>query len=92
MKIHKQLLLIILTFFIIACGSAVSKKNYDKIKSGMNKNEVINILGEPKDTLSIGIGGFSGDVATWESQEIIITIQFVDDKVTLTSYNKRDSK
>jgi hypothetical protein len=68
------------------CGSKVTKSNYDKVKTGMTLAEVEKILG--KGTEQAGIGGAlegltgSAKVLTWEDGEKVITITFVNDKVT----------
>lgn len=48
----------------------------------MPREDVIDILGEPTDSSDVGIGGFSGGMATWSDDDgNTITIQFVNGKV-----------
>lgn len=80
-----------LTVFLISCGSPISQKNFDKIKSGMSKNEVIQLLGEPTESTGMGLGEISGANLVWKSSEITITIQFINDKVAVKSLISHDN-
>ena len=72
--------------FVAGCGGKVTKSNYDKVTTGMTLAEVENILG--KGAEQAGGGGVlgkitgSGKVVTWEDGEKVITITFINDKVT----------
>jgi hypothetical protein len=73
---------------LVGCGSKVNQENFDKIKTGMTMAEVKTILGEPGETSSVGLGSLSGTSATWKVKEAAISIQFVNNKVTLKNFNK----
>ena len=66
---------------VVACGSSVTRANFEKIENDMPQEEVIAILGEPADSNSAGVGGFSAGMATWRGDGNVITIQFVNGKV-----------
>ena len=72
---------------IPACGGAVSKDNYEKVKPGMTMDEVEDILGpgtktadnvfEGRDLDTYGLG----EVYVWEDGDKSITLVFKDGKV-----------
>ncbi len=73
---------IVLAFIVTAamlfagCGK-VTSENYDKIKTGMAYEEVIEILGDADKCES----GFGAKNCQWGSDEKNITINFLADKV-----------
>lgn len=87
-KFFQLLLMTIMISFLIACSSKVSQSNYDKINNGMPKSEVIKILGDPTETMSLGLGEFSGTTAIWKDKDSRIVIQFLNDKVAMKNYIK----
>ncbi|MBA3661684.1 MAG: hypothetical protein H0W64_08155 [Gammaproteobacteria bacterium] len=81
--------MLVFSFFIVAC-SKVTQDNFDDIKRNMPMREVISILGEPTSTEQIAIGGFAGTAATWKDKNVQIDIQFLNDRVTVKSFNRTD--
>lgn len=81
--------LMIASIALTAC-SRVTQDNFEKIKPGMTMQEVIAILGEPSSSQSINLAGVSGTTAVWESKDNEITIQLINDRVTIKSYSKSD--
>lgn len=77
----RALLGIFLLFSIAACGSKINRENFSNIEIGMPETEVIGLLGEPTETTSIDLGLFSGTSATWEHNDTVITVQFLNGKV-----------
>lgn len=71
---------LLLSFTLIGC-SKLSKENYDKIKVGMDYQQVIEIIGEP-DKCDAAVGTKS---CIWGSETKNISIKFVVDKVILPS-------
>lgn len=68
-------------------GSKVNQKNYEKIQNGMTLEEVKNILGEPTNSSSAGIGPLSAATAEWKSKEgAMISLQFVNNKVKMRTF------
>lgn len=85
-------LIFIFCFLLIAC-SKVTQNNFDKIKPNMTMKEVIAILGEPSSSDSINISGISGTSAVWHGKNAEISIQFLNDQVTVKSFsNLTDEK
>lgn len=73
-------------------NSRVTRENYDKILTGMTKQQVIEILGEPfskeKQDLSHLIRGYSNvDVWTFINLGTDITIRFVSGQVWIKLMN-----
>jgi outer membrane protein assembly factor BamE (lipoprotein component of BamABCDE complex) len=73
---------------LAGCEPRVSQASFEKIQSGMKEAEVREILGEPSETSSFGVGPFSGTSSVWKSKRGIVTIQFVNGKVTLKTFSK----
>ena len=66
---------------LLAACSKVNQENYAKLKAGMTKAEVENLLGKP--TECSGALGLSS--CTWGDQQIFISVQFAGDKVRMFS-------
>lgn len=78
--VSSMLLIAALCFMAVACGN-LTQQNYDKIKVGMNYQEVEKILGSnPTCDSALGVKS-----CTWGTAEKHIKVQFVADKVTLYS-------
>src|SRR3990167_9726010 len=73
---------------ITAC-SRISQENFNKVRPNMTMNEVTTILGTPTSSESIDIGGVSGTSAVWQKDDMVITIQFLNDKVLLKNFSKK---
>jgi hypothetical protein len=79
---------LVLCLCLTACGTRITKENYEKIKTGMTEAEVHNILGNPTDSFSMNAGGFGGmninmDMKTegWRHGNTMIWINFSGGKV-----------
>jgi len=84
---RKYFLIVCIAFTLFAC-SRISQENFDKIKPGMTMQEVTAILGEPSTSEAINIGGISGNSAAWKDSKSEISIQFLNDRVTIKSFNR----
>jgi hypothetical protein len=77
-KITVMALLFSVSFF--GC-SKVNRENYDKIKAGMNYQQVISIIGEPdKCDAALGV-----KTCVWGNETKHIAITFMGDKVFVPS-------
>lgn len=82
-----------LTLSLIGCiGSKVNQANYDKIETGvtgLKTEKVKEILGEPTEQQSGGIGlggvGIEGRTMTWKDGNRSITIIFLNDQAVTKS-------
>ena len=74
--------LLILVFWctvaFMGCSN-ISRENYDKIKMGMDYEEVVEIIGEP-DTCD---GALGAKKCVWGNETKNITISFISEKVIL---------
>lgn len=86
--VSRSLALTLACALLTACGSPINQENFDKIKPGMTLEDVQSILGKPDESSSTSFGNLSGGSATWKSDEAIITVQFVNDKVQFKQYAK----
>lgn len=66
---------------LLAACSKVNQDNYSKIKAGMPKAEVENLLGSP--TECSGAIGLTS--CTWGDQKAFISVQFAGNKVMMFS-------
>lgn len=86
-KLYFFTLVISMLIFLFAC-SKLTQNNFEKIKNDMTMKQVIAIIGEPTTSESITIAGISGTSAVWKDKNVEIDIQFLNDKVTVKSFNK----
>ena len=54
----------------------------------MTEQEVTAILGSPAESSSGSILGISGTSSKWSGTDAVITVQFVNGKVALKTFNK----
>ncbi len=85
---RRSLVAVALALLLAACGSKITEDNFAKIHEGMTRQDVTDLLGKPTRSSSVDILGMSGSSATWTDKDASITIQFVNDKVRLKSFNK----
>ena len=78
MKIFVLLSLVTITTF--SC-SKVTKENYDKVKIGMDYDQVIKIIGDPEKCDSL----LNAKNCIWGDESKSIEIKFVADRVVFTS-------
>ena len=74
-----------------AC-SKVNEANFAKVRDGMSEQEVHALLGSPTETSSVGVLGISGTSSRWVTKDAVITIQFVNGKVRLKSFERPSIK
>ncbi len=80
MKHLTKFVFVALLFSLVLAGcSKLNQENYDKIKIGMDYQQVIEIIGNP-DKCDAALGAKS---CIWGGEKKNITIKFVADKVAL---------
>jgi hypothetical protein len=69
--------------FITGCGSKITEANYDKVKEGMTKAEVVALLGQPTETEVVGqTNGTDVKGPVWEGNGYkVVTMFTVDEKL-----------
>ena len=80
--------LLLLLLALSACGSKINEANFNKIVTDMTREEVHAILGPSTESSSLKIGGLSGTSSTWTSEEAMISIQFLNEKVIAKGFSK----
>ena len=84
-NIKKSLLLVVMILFAFFCGCGslrVTRKNYDKIQTGMTFEEVVDILGNNYEvSADAGYGGISSSAYIWGNENKCIVVLFVNNRV-----------
>lgn len=80
------------TCVVCSACSKINESNFSQIKTGMTKQEVFRILGEPTKFESVDLAGMTGATAIWTDKHTEITIQFFNDKVAIKSFIMRDKE
>ena len=77
---------IVITFLLLVVlfgCSKVNRENYDKIKVGMDYQQVVSIISDPDKCDAI----MGSKYCAWGNENKNITIDFIDDKVFILSMN-----
>jgi hypothetical protein len=77
-----------LALAIAGCGSKINEENFARIEDGMTEQQVIDLLGTPTESSSMGALGVSGSAAVWMDGEARISVQFVNGKVRLKQFDR----
>lgn len=84
----RRLAAAMLAVALAGCGSKLNEENFGRIQDGMTEQQVIEVLGQPAETSSMGALGMSGTSATWRDDKAVISIQFVNGKVRLKQFDR----
>lgn len=76
-----------LLLFAAAC-SKITQENFSRIQDGMSEQEVQALLGSPTESSSKTLLGITGTSSKWVASDALITVQFVNGKVLLKSFDK----
>lgn len=76
-----------LLLFAAAC-SKITQENFSKIQDGMSEQEVHAVLGSPTESSSRTLLGITGTSSKWVASDAVITVQFVNGKALLKSFDK----
>ncbi len=67
---------------LAGCASSrLTSANYARIGDGMDRADVVAILGEPTEMISGSLMGESGGGAVWRQGDTVVVIQFAGDRV-----------
>jgi len=72
----------------VAACSKINEENFAKVRDGMSEQEVHALLGSPTESSSVSVLGISGTSSKWIAKDAIVTVQFVNGKVRLKSFEK----
>ena len=75
--------LLFVLFLIVSCGKKIDQSTYEQIKKEMTMDQVKDLLGEPTESKSAGIGPLSGSLTSWKDGDKAITVTFVNGKATI---------
>jgi len=94
--IKKLIIAILIVFVSIGCSTKrLTYTNFLKVEDGMTEKEVIQILGEPTDVTSVGVGKvlgietFSGTNMMWLTKEAKVNVVFFRGKVQSSNYTNQ---
>ena len=76
----RSLALVACCLLLAACNK-VNQENFSRLKTGMSKTEVEQLLGQPRECA--GALGFTS--CTWGDEKTFISIQFAQDQVLVFS-------
>lgn len=71
-----------------AACSKITQENFSKIQDSMSEQEVHAVLGSPTESSSRTLLGITGTSSKWVASDAVITVQFVNGKVLLKSFDK----
>ncbi|WP_373976419.1 outer membrane protein assembly factor BamE [Chitinibacter sp. SCUT-21] len=74
---------------LLAACSKVTAENYQKVSTGMSREAVVDVLGEPTSTQRSSLLGVAGEAAVWENGKIKITATFVNETLLTHSLNQQ---
>jgi hypothetical protein len=84
MNIPKKLIVMAFLLYLVLFGcSKLNRENYDKIKVGMDYQQVVSIIGDPDKCDAI----MGSKNCVWGNENKNITINFIGDKVFFLSMN-----
>ncbi len=87
-SIFRWIGVLILVIGLSGCGSRISQANYDKVQSDMTEAQVEAILGKPTETSSSELLGISTRSSTWKDKNGVVSIQFLNGKMKIKSFEK----
>jgi len=90
-KTARLLCALVLAALLAACSKA-NQENFARIENGMTQEQVFDILGKPTESSSRDLLGVSSTSAKWIGAEAVVSIQFVNGKVRLKRFEKRQPK
>jgi len=78
------LLVVPAALVLVACGSKITKANYDKIETGVTTYaKAKDILGKPTTDSTVEVLGIKSGIAIWKDGNKSITLTFANNIVTL---------
>lgn len=88
--VRYALLAPIAALLLVAACSSVTAENYAKVRSGMSRAEVYDILGQPDEVTGGGVGPLTFSSEIWNGRKQTIGVTFSGDTVALKSIGGLD--
>ncbi len=82
----------LVALLLLAACSKVTQENFARIQDGMPEQEVLAILGQPRESSNVTVLGLSGTSSRWSANDAVISIQFLNGKVRAKSFDKPAAK
>ncbi|MEW5862146.1 MAG: hypothetical protein AB1773_00945 [Pseudomonadota bacterium] len=73
---------------LLGACARVTEENFARIRDAMSEEEVRAVLGAATDSASVSVFGVSGTSSRWVGDGAVITVQFVNGKVRLKSFER----
>lgn len=77
----KRIFIVLLCGMLFACSSKINRDNYANIKTDMQMQEVVKLLGPPQKEQRLNVGALKAANVIWEEKGKVISVQFYNDKV-----------
>lgn len=87
----RPLLASVLLVLLAGCSRA-TPDNYARLESGMSRDEVHAVLGEPDDVSGGGIGRINLMTERWNGRKHVISVTYASDQLTLKSIESRKTE
>lgn len=84
MKAIRLLVPMLALGLMVGCSKA-NQDNYQKVESGMKRDEVYSILGKPDEVNSGSIGSLTASSETWKGKDHTISVKFANGEVKMKS-------
>src|SRR5690606_2225606 len=73
---------------LTGCGK-IDERDVSRISTGMSPEQVHKLLGEPHQVIRGSVGEYTGTSEMWYTAEAIITVQYLNNEVKLTTLQPR---
>ena len=91
MNIRNILLTVVLGVALLSSGcSKATAENYAKVQTGMSRDEVHALLGNPDETSGSSFAGLSMSTETWNGAKEKISVTYTADKLALKSIEPKN--
>ena len=79
----------VLTTALMAGCSKVDERDVSRINTGMSPEQVHDLLGVPHQVIRGSVGEYTGTSEMWYTKDTIITVQYLNNEVKLTTLQPR---
>lgn len=76
---------------VMTSCSKVNERDVSRINTGMSPEQVHGLLGQPHQVIRGSVGEYTGTSEMWYTVDTIITVQYLNNEVKLTTLQPRNS-